>query len=150
MSISLKKWSTFVHSKAEPLSVADIAYFRERLRNRVHDAVLSFFLAQSKDTGISKALVAKRLGKRPEQITRYLASPGNWTLDTVSDLLLALNAEPEISVSPLDTLRPSNHAHDLTAASFSANTGWVQAGSSAGKAHDNRAETSAKTMLRLQ
>jgi len=40
------------------------------------------------------------MNKKPEQVTRLLAAPGNWTLDTLSDLLLAIgNFEPAFSVS---------------------------------------------------
>ena len=41
--------------------------------------------------------MARRIHKRPEQITRLLGAPGNWTLDTVSDLLLGMGFEPELS-----------------------------------------------------
>ena len=37
--------------------------------------------------GITKAELADRLGKGPDQINHWLATPGNWTLDTLSDLL---------------------------------------------------------------
>lgn len=36
--------------------------------------------------------------KTPAQITRYLAAPGNWTIDTVSDLLLGMGGEPVLEV----------------------------------------------------
>lgn len=48
---------------------------------------------------ITKATLARRLGKRPEIISRLLGAPGNWTLNTVSDLLFAISGgEPEYGV----------------------------------------------------
>jgi hypothetical protein len=62
-------------------------YFRARNKNRAYDAVIREFLK----SGLSQATLARRLGKRPEIISRLLGAPGNWTLDTVSDLLLAIS-----------------------------------------------------------
>jgi hypothetical protein len=44
-----------------------------------------------KARGGNKAKLARRLDKRPEQITRWLSEPGNLTFDTLSDLLLGLS-----------------------------------------------------------
>ena len=54
-------------------------------RLRLYEAVIKEFL----ESGVTKAELARRIGRKPEQITRWLGAPGNWTLDTVSDLLLA-------------------------------------------------------------
>ncbi len=66
------------------ISEGTLAYFRERQRNRIHELVLKEFL----HSGLTKAEFARRIGKKPEQITRWLAAPGNWELDTISDFLL--------------------------------------------------------------
>jgi hypothetical protein len=78
------------------LSEGTLAYFRERLRNRLHDLVLQEFVR----SGINRADFARRIGRKPEQITRWLAAPGNWELDTVSDFLLGISGgefDPQIS-----------------------------------------------------
>ena len=75
------------------------AYFRDRLRDKLHELVLTEFLQQSKDGRITKAQLAQRIGKDMDQVTKLLGAPGNWTLDTVSDLLLALGAKLSLSVS---------------------------------------------------
>ena len=85
-----------------------IAYFRERLRNRLYDLVVTEFLSQQKTQQLTRADVARRIGRRPEQLTRWLGAPGNWTLDTVSDLLLAMGAEPEFSVASVVNRTASN------------------------------------------
>lgn len=71
------------------IPLGTIAYFRERNRNRVHDMVLKAF----KESGLTQAQLARRLGKRTDVVCRWLGAPGNWTLDTVSDLLLAIEGQ---------------------------------------------------------
>ncbi len=69
------------------LSLSTREYFQARLRQRLYDLVIKEF----KSSGRTRAHLAKKLGKRPEQITRWLSGPGNLTLDTLSDLLLGLS-----------------------------------------------------------
>lgn len=84
--------------EGKPIPLGKLSYFRARLKNELYDAVITHFLEKN----ISKAELARRLGKKPEQITRWLSSPGNWTLDTLSDLLLGMKCEPSISVVDLE------------------------------------------------
>jgi hypothetical protein len=79
----------------EPVPAGTAAYFHARNRGRIYEAVIQEFLR----SGISQATLARRMSKRPEQINRLLGAPGNWTLDTVSDLLFAISgAEPVYGV----------------------------------------------------
>lgn len=82
----------------KPMSVGILSYFRTRLRLTLHSLIVDGFLQQKH---LTKAKLARRIGRKPEVINRLLANPGNWTLDTVSDLLLALGAELELSLVPL-------------------------------------------------
>ncbi len=86
MTISLKKRSLSKPKRGEKVELFDIAFVRARNRNKAHSALLEEFVRSE----ISKAELAEMLGKRPEQITRWLAGPGNLTLDTLSDLFFAL------------------------------------------------------------
>lgn len=71
-----------------------IAYLNERHRNSVH----SFVLDCMAEAQITQAELARRLGKAPELINRKIGAPGNWTLDSVSELLFAINGcEPMYS-----------------------------------------------------
>lgn len=70
-----------------------IGYFRERFRGEINDQLLEAFQA----SGLSKADLARKLGRRPEQITRWLAAPNNLEADTLADLALALGMVPKIS-----------------------------------------------------
>ena len=69
------------------------AYFGARLRNRLYHFIISKFLEQESAGKLTKAELARRIGRKPEVITRLLASPGNWKVDTVSDLLLGISGE---------------------------------------------------------
>ena len=81
------------------LSVAERSYFQDRLKNRLYDLIIELFMQREAD-GFTKAELARVLDKRPEQVSRLLANPGNWTLDTISDLLLGIcKAELELGVS---------------------------------------------------
>lgn len=92
----------------------DLEYFRERQKNRVYEVVYLKYADEAQKAGLTKAHIAQFLGKKPEQITRWLAGPGNWTLDTLSDLLLAMDAEMEFKVSdPLSERRDGNYAHPV-------------------------------------
>jgi Helix-turn-helix len=87
------------------ISHRKLFYFRQRYKNRVFQSVVAFFANQARENGLTKKDVAERLGKDPAQITRWFSGPGNWTLDTVSDLLLAMDAEMSDSISPFDADR---------------------------------------------
>ena len=87
---------------APQLSKKALGYFRARLKNRLHQVVLGEFLKLGANERFTKADLARRIDKKPEQITRFLGAPGNWTLDTVSDLLLAMGYELEPQVVGFD------------------------------------------------
>jgi hypothetical protein len=75
-----------------PLSERAKAYFRERIRNRLFNLISREYIRESNENGLTQARISRRLGKSPVQINRWLGAPGNWTLDTISDLLLAISA----------------------------------------------------------
>jgi len=75
--------------------------FQRRLqRNQVFSEILGYFAKVAKETGIKKGDLAIRLGKDPAQISRWFAEPANLTLDTISDLMLALNARLDVTIVP--------------------------------------------------
>lgn len=84
------------------ISSKDIYFFRQRQKNKVFQSVLSYFAKQAEFDGLTKTELAERLHKNKSQITRWFSGPGNWTLDTISDLLLAMEAEMEYSIVSFD------------------------------------------------
>jgi len=82
------------------ISDRDIRFYRRLRRNRVFSELLAYYAKVAEENGIRKSDIATRLGKEPSQITRWFAEPANLTLDTISDLLLAMNAELEFGIVP--------------------------------------------------
>lgn len=94
-----------------PIPSAKRAYFQERLRIRVFNFLLSKFI-QAQAKGLNKNILAKRIGRPPEVINRWLGAPSNLTLDTICDLLLGIAAEemePDVS-SPIGRVQ-DNYSH---------------------------------------
>jgi hypothetical protein len=67
-------------------------YFQTRLRNRLFDYIVGLFVREQK-RGLTKAALARRIGKSPEVINRWLGAPSNLETDSISDLLLGICAE---------------------------------------------------------
>lgn len=84
-----------------PVSERELYYFRQRLKNRIFQSAIAFFAEKAESQGLTKREVALRLSKDPAQITRWFSGPGNWTLETVSDLLLAMDSELDCRIEPL-------------------------------------------------
>lgn len=80
---------------------AKMSYFRGRLANRFHALVLEEFSRLESEGKISRADLARRISREPAQITRWLGTSGNWTFDTLSDLLLGMGCEPALSIANL-------------------------------------------------
>lgn len=94
----------------ERIPLGTLSYFRERFRDRLYDLVVEEFVKQSAESNLTRAEVARRIGRRPEQITRWFSAPGNWTLETVSDLLLAIaKSEPDVRLLPLEGRHNRNY-----------------------------------------
>jgi hypothetical protein len=92
-----------VSSEFDVIPADKRTYLSDRLRHRLYDLILSEFMKHQKDNpGFTQAALARRIGSRPEIVNRWLSSPGNWTLDTISNLLAGISgAELGISVNRL-------------------------------------------------
>jgi hypothetical protein len=97
----------------EPLGRGDLVYHRQRLRNRIYECVYKAVLRRHERDGITRTDLAARLGKDRAQISRWLSGPSNWTIDTVSDLLLALDVELELSTCLIEEMPIANYTHPL-------------------------------------
>jgi hypothetical protein len=94
-----------------PIPVGKRSYFQERLRIRVFNFLLSKFL-QAQRKGLNKNILARRIGRSPEVINRWLGAPSNLTLDTICDLLLGISAEElEVDASSPIGRMADNYSH---------------------------------------
>jgi len=94
-----------------PIPATKRAYFQQRLRNTFFEFLLSCFAEQQKH-GLTKAKLARRIGKTPDVVNRWLSAPSNLTLDTISDLLLGI-AAAELKMKTVSYLNraPRNFAN---------------------------------------
>jgi hypothetical protein len=88
-------------AKGKRLTDREIHYFRQRQKNRIFQSIVAFFAEQAERHGLTKSAIADTLGKDRAQISRWLAGPGNWELDTLSDFLLAMSAEMDHTIISL-------------------------------------------------
>lgn len=71
------------------LSHSTRAYMAERMRHRLHSHVLNLF----KESGMTVADLARRMGRRPATVRRLLCTPHGWGIETYSDALAAFGRE---------------------------------------------------------
>jgi hypothetical protein len=102
-----------ISNKPKPLKRRDIAYYRQRQKNRVFSALVAFFAEEAERGRVTKKKLAELLGKDPAQITRWLSSPSNFELDTISDILLAMGAEMDHQIVRFSERPKQNYAHAL-------------------------------------
>ena len=82
-----------------------LEYIRTRNRMHLYTRVWSEF----ERADIKQSTLAARLGKGEGRISRLLGAPGNWTLDTVSELLFAISGGTmDLSVAHLMAEPPRN------------------------------------------
>ena len=115
MTTSLKTWSSYGSDNDSTLNASDLSYFRAKTRKNVHNVVLQRFVELSDAGEMSRAKLADRLDVSRSQITRWLSSPGNWTLDTLSDLLLAMNCKTSVVAEEIASQGQGNYFHELSA-----------------------------------
>jgi hypothetical protein len=111
-------------SGAEKISEGTLTYFRARNRRRLYEFVVKEF----ERSGLSQAHLARRLGKGTDIVCRWLGSPGNWTADTVSDLLFASSGAEAgyIARYPLQSVRVTSTEQNAAASNITAVNGVVQ------------------------
>jgi hypothetical protein len=95
-----------------PIPLEKRAYFHARVLNNFYQFVLSKFLEEERAGRLNKAELARRIERKPEVITRLLGAPGNWGLETATDLLLGICGEELVpNSSPLVGRAKRNYQH---------------------------------------
>ena len=80
-----------------------ITFARRYRRNQFFDELYGCFAKLARTKGLKKSDIATFLGKDASQVTRWFSEPSNISLDAISDLLLAMNADIQIEVKPYPT-----------------------------------------------
>jgi hypothetical protein len=108
----------------DPIPTGTLGYFRTRNKRRAYSLVMNEF----EKSGVSQATLARRLRKKPEVVCRLLSGPGNWGLDTHSDLMFAIRGGvPTYGVDyPLD--KPPRNFGPREQYDFKVYTGSTQDG----------------------
>jgi len=91
-------------SKIEKPSQRDIYYHRALLQGAIYLDVVQRFAELAEQSGFTKKQLAEAVGKDAAQINRLFAEPGNWTLATISDLLLGMGCKLDHRVSSIHSL----------------------------------------------
>ena len=89
------------------------SYFRQRQQNRLYDIVIGAIQEAARRDKVRKKDIASKLGIPPSQVTRLLSGPANWTIDTVSDLLFAIDAELDFDVVRFRDRVKENRSHPV-------------------------------------
>ena len=97
------------------ISDRDLRFYRRFHQNQIFDEIVGYFASLAEKGQLKKSDIAKRLKKHASQITNWLTEPGNMSIDTISDLLVAMDAEMEFSVRPA---RRNQQSVDALANSF--------------------------------
>jgi transcriptional regulator with XRE-family HTH domain len=77
----------------KPVPEDTLVYFQERLRHRLHSAILDAFTRRAKERGLKQKDLAARIHKSSVQINRWLSTASNLTLDSISDLMVGLGMD---------------------------------------------------------
>jgi hypothetical protein len=78
--------------KAVALTEGQRAYGRTTTRLQIAAAIWSLWERVKESEDLDQQWLADRLGKDKGRVSRLLKEPGNWTMDTVADLLEAMEA----------------------------------------------------------
>jgi transcriptional regulator with XRE-family HTH domain len=93
--------------------IATYSYFRQRQRNRIYEKVVKALREEATSRSVKRKDIAAKLDKKPSQISRWLSGPSNWSIDTVSDLLFAIDCELDFEVVPFKNRCLANEFHIL-------------------------------------
>ena len=86
----------------ERIPLGTFGYFQARNKRNAYDLVVEEF----ENSGLSQADLARRMGKGTDVVCRLLGGPGNWTLDTVSDLMFAISGAAPVYSKEYPLKRP--------------------------------------------
>lgn len=87
MITSQKTFTLSKPSGDDPIPLNVLGFLRAHNKYNVYELVLNEF----QRSGLTQAQLARRIRKNPDRVCKILGGPGNWTLDTIADLLFAIS-----------------------------------------------------------
>ena len=102
-----------------PLSQSQCEFERRFHRTRIWEAVYELLETEMARRGWTQKDLAKRLDRDQGWVSRCLRGPSNWQLDTIIDLLAAVDHEPSLSAVPY-SIKDQCVSYTLTSSSSTA------------------------------
>jgi len=149
MTSSQTMSSTQKRSRPARIDDHEFEYHRQRLKNRIFEEVLHAFVDKFEKDGFNKADLANVTGRHPSMVTRWLSGPKNWTIDTISDILLAIGSELQLRVVSYDEKPPPNRFHPLAPPALENKTERKNAIIITDKNFENKSTTSSSNRFEL-
>ena len=104
------------HALSEPvIGRFWLGYFQEGFRSAVHQELLEFFEHLKRTKGFTRTDLAKKIGRRPEQVMRWLSAPTNLESDTISDMALGMGLVPTIKFQSIEAVLREAAQHPVSA-----------------------------------
>ena len=98
----------------QKLSESAKAYSRVETRLAIAGEIVRLF----ENGTISQSDLAERLGVSRARVSKILTAPGNWTLNTIADLLAGMDARlTKVEAKPRSEIAQPNSRHDWLNAS---------------------------------
>jgi hypothetical protein len=108
---------SMVSTSSNPvLPKREVFYQRQRTKNHFFAQISSFFAEEAERDGVTKRELARRLSCDPAQMTRWLTTPSNMTVEGISDVLLSMDAEAELHIAKFSNMAQPNFEHPLITA----------------------------------
>lgn len=80
-----------------------LVYFQGRLRRRVYSVLLDAFTRRTKERGLTRKELARRVRRPAALVNRWLSHPSNLCLDSISLLMVGLGMDfDEFSFTPIE------------------------------------------------
>lgn len=112
MTFSLAQYQENI-GRNEPLPTRIRAYYKQRFQQKTFAKLAKAFAERAEEFGVTKSCIAAMIDRDKAQVNRLLAHPSNMTLDTFSELALALNYEPTIILEDLSEETRHNWCHSI-------------------------------------
>lgn len=88
-------------------------YFQQRQRNRLYEAVIKVVEDAARLEGVRRKDIADKIGVNSSQISRWLAGPSNWNIDSISDVLWAIGGELNFDFVRFVDQAQQNRSHPI-------------------------------------